>query len=387
MNYFKEAVCFDPVNYYLLLEKEDLKALKQKLSSDELQEFIKKIESIHISYRKEKISVVFKPQNLLELDPKDYVSLATYYWPNPETKDGLPYIQRDGEANPEGKKYDKDKLRELAFITYYQGLLYYLTEDKCYYEALKDNISYFFLEPETGMNPNLNHAQMILGKNLGRGIGIIDFTANFTYPLRLLKLLHDFGYIEEEFYQALRGWIKQLAQWLEESPLALEEKYARNNHGIFYDFGLAVLYDFLNEEKKLLPLIYQMIEFRLCEEIASDGSMPKETARTKSKNYSLMAIKGVYDFNTIIKDYGYDLYQLDDWYYRKTSISLKKALEFLLDRLYTKKSPWTFKQIIPFDEATLLPLLIESRRQGYPISKDLIETLEMKCDLLKVFYR
>lgn len=29
------------------------------------------------------------------------------------------------------------------------------------------------------MNPNMDHAQMIKGKCLGRGIGMIDFTANF----------------------------------------------------------------------------------------------------------------------------------------------------------------------------------------------------------------
>ena len=150
----------------------------------------------------------------------------------------------------------------MAFITYYQGILYFLTEDKKYYLSLKDNLNYFFLDEITGMNPNLNHAQMILGKNLGRGIGIIDFTANFTYPLRLLKILNDLGYIEEEFHSALKSWIEKLALWLEESPLGLEEKYARNNHGIFYDLGLATIYDFLEEDKKILPLIYQMIEFR-----------------------------------------------------------------------------------------------------------------------------
>lgn len=385
MNYFKEAVCFDPVNYYLLLEVKDLTSLKQKLTKKDIQEIVQKLESIHISYRNNEISVINKPQTFPEFDPKDYVSLATYYWPNPDTKNGLPYISRDGEANPEGKLYDKDKLRELAFITYYQGLLYYLTEDKKYYEDLKDNITYFFLDEKTGMNPNLNHAQMILGKNLGRGIGIIDFTGNFTYPLRLLKILYDLGYIEEEFHTSFKTWIEKLSIWLEESPLGLEEKYARNNHGIFYDLGLAAIYDFLGESKKLLPLVYQMVEYRLVEEFAEDGSMPKETARTKSKNYSLMAIKGVYDFNTIIKAYGYDLYQLEKWYYRKPAVDLKKALSFLLDRLLTKQKPWEYQQIIPFDEATLIPLIIESRKQFLQIQDKSIDTLEMKCNLLKSF--
>ena len=34
-------------------------------------------------------------------DPHDYVSLATYYWPDPTKTNGLPYINRDGERNPE----------------------------------------------------------------------------------------------------------------------------------------------------------------------------------------------------------------------------------------------------------------------------------------------
>ena len=31
----------------------------------------------------------------------DYMSLAPYWWPNPNTANGLPYIRRDGVVNPE----------------------------------------------------------------------------------------------------------------------------------------------------------------------------------------------------------------------------------------------------------------------------------------------
>jgi len=34
-------------------------------------------------------------------DRHDYVSLAPYWWPNPNTHNGLPYVRRDGEINPE----------------------------------------------------------------------------------------------------------------------------------------------------------------------------------------------------------------------------------------------------------------------------------------------
>ncbi len=385
MDFFKDAVCYDPVNYYLLLEKKDLLTLKSKLTQEQAKQFEEKLKGIHKSYREEKLSVIYKKHPLPGMDKKDYVSLATYYWPNPNTEDGLPYISKDGEANPLGKEYDKDKLRELAFITYYQALLYYLTDNPAYYSALKDNVQYFLLDEETGMNPNLEHAQMILGKNLGRGIGIIDFTANFTYPLRLIKLLYDMGYIEEEFYQRLAEWVRALALWMESSAHGLEEKYARNNHGIFYDLGLACIYDYLNEPQRLAPLVYQMIEYRLSEQIQPDGSMPVENNRTKSKNYSLMAVKGIYDFNTIVKEYGFDLYQIRNWYYRSVDFDLKEALQFIFLRLVQKKIPWNFKQIIPFDEATLLPLIIESKKQLFSIDDDIITQFHMVCDLLTLF--
>lgn len=387
MNYFKEAICFDPVNYYLMLKKEDLLHLKSKIDKDEIEILKKKLEGIHISYPKEKRSVIYKKEILEGVDKKDYVSLATYYWPNPDTPSHLPYIARDGEANPEGFDYDKDKLRELAYISYYQGLLYYLTEDKRYYEELKENIIYFFLDEETGMNPNLEHAQLIRGVNLGRGIGIIDFTANFSYTLRLLKILNELEFIEEEFYYSLGSWLSKLAHWMCYSKIGLEEKYAKNNHGIFYDLGLAVIFDYLGNSLEMAPLVSQMIEYRLVAQIEADGSMPAENQRTKSKNYSLMAIKGIYDFNTIVKEYGFDLYEVNNWYCRKVQFDIKKAIEFILERLVLKKKDWNFKQIIPFDEGTLLPLLYECKKMSLLKEFPDIDKLNMKFDILRVFLK
>ncbi|MEI6598682.1 MAG: alginate lyase family protein, partial [bacterium] len=48
-------------------------------------------------------------------DKHDYVSLSPYRWPNPATADGLPYILKDGEVNPESRDFDNsDSGRGLA---------------------------------------------------------------------------------------------------------------------------------------------------------------------------------------------------------------------------------------------------------------------------------
>ncbi|MFP4367259.1 MAG: alginate lyase family protein, partial [Bacteroidales bacterium] len=46
-------------------------------------------------------SVTFKKMVPPSGSKNDYMSMGPYWWPDPEQPDGLPYIRRDGEVNPE----------------------------------------------------------------------------------------------------------------------------------------------------------------------------------------------------------------------------------------------------------------------------------------------
>lgn len=375
MDYFNETVKFDPVNHYLVLNKDELITLKNNATPSEIEELKSIASSQFISYRKNKISVYNKEQ-ILDFDRHDYVSLATYYWPNENTPDGLPYVLHDGNSNPEGIKYDKDKLRRLAYITYYQALLYYLTDDKAYYEMLKDNCSYFFFEEETKMNPNMNHGQMIKGINLGRGIGIIDFAANFTYPLIILKSLERLGYLDDSFNNNMKSWLKEFLDWLRYNPIAIQENYAKNNHGTFYDFLKLVLFDYLDMNKEILPLTYNFIEERMIQ-ISPDGRMLKELKRTKSISYSLMGLKGIYDFAKVVKNYNIDLYRVNDWYFHPVESSIKTGINYLIYHLIINDD-WAYKQITILDTVTYLPLIYE---------KNLLDNVKYNIDEAKAYDR
>src|SRR5271170_8141122 len=37
-------------------------------------------------------------------DKHDYLSLATYWWPDPASSNGMPYIRHDGKVNPESRE-------------------------------------------------------------------------------------------------------------------------------------------------------------------------------------------------------------------------------------------------------------------------------------------
>jgi hypothetical protein len=48
-------------------------------------------------------------------DKHEYMSLSRYWWPDPSKPDGLPYIRRDGETNPEAAAIpDHENLGKMA---------------------------------------------------------------------------------------------------------------------------------------------------------------------------------------------------------------------------------------------------------------------------------
>src|SRR5215510_4532646 len=51
--------------------------------------------------RIEPIAITKFPAKLSEGGPHDFYSNGDYWWPDPAKPDGLPYIQRDGQSNPD----------------------------------------------------------------------------------------------------------------------------------------------------------------------------------------------------------------------------------------------------------------------------------------------
>jgi hypothetical protein len=63
----------------------------------------------------------------------DYMSLAPYWWPNPNTRNGLPYIRRDGELNPERDQMsDRKSLDNMIQTVKTLGIAYFFFENETY---------------------------------------------------------------------------------------------------------------------------------------------------------------------------------------------------------------------------------------------------------------
>lgn len=120
-------------------------------------------------------SVTNKDQTAPSKDIHDYLSLSKYYWPNEKTKDGLPYVRRDGHINPEIETVkDYRLLRTMIREVHMMGMAYHFTGNKEYADKCAMRLKEWFLDEKTYMNPNINYGSLQKGQQLGARTGVLD---------------------------------------------------------------------------------------------------------------------------------------------------------------------------------------------------------------------
>lgn len=256
----------------------------------------------------------------------DYYSTGPYWWPSPDTPDGLPYIRRDGKFNPERDRVsDREPLRSMIMDTRIMAMAYALTGDEGYARWGHELLRTWFLDAETAMRPNLNHAQAVPGVSDGRGTGIID-THPFAELVDALVLLESSPAFPESDRVALRRWFAAFLEWLQTSPLGAHESAARNNHGTAFDLQVAAILGYLGESEPLRELLESSVKARINSQIQPDGAQPHELARTRTWSYCTENLEHFFKLARIGERVGVDLFH----YTSPEGGSLKNALDFVL---------------------------------------------------------
>jgi len=278
-------------------------------------------------------------------DPHDYFSIGRYFWPDPSKSDGLPWINRDGETNPDAvKASDEKKLSEMIHAVEYLALTYHLTGDEKYGAEAARYLRGFFLDAETKMNPHLDYGQSVPGKATGRGWGLID-TRGFMILPDVLKLLEKCPAWTTQDREGMKSWWTAYGDWMQTSKIGLQEKKAPNNHGAAYDVQLSAVLVMAGKEEEAKKVLGESLPARLDTHITPDGKQPRELARTKSWSYSCFNLKNICKGAVMARSLGVDLWSHEGEGGRG---SLTKAMLYLVPFL---KNPdaWPEKQITKFD--------------------------------------
>jgi hypothetical protein len=202
-------------------------------------------------------------------NPHDYVSIGPYWWPNPDTPDGLPWVRRDGCVNPDARSGADPSsfysaVHRLALAEFYIG-------GGRYAECANKILYSRFIDPATKMNPNALYAQGIPGICEGRGIGLIEYCLSYKL-FNALGILEHLGLLYRDISEGVRAWFTELLGWMLTHEYGLEEDNTTNNHGSWYDANIIATAAYLGRPALVRKIAMSAYQRRVKALIRPDGS-------------------------------------------------------------------------------------------------------------------
>jgi len=346
-----EGVGVDPSPRVFLLDAKSLAAVKRQRPAAALARLRADADA---ALKQKPVSVMDKSITPPSGDRHDYMSVGPYWWPDPTKDDGLPYIRKDGEVNPERHNYDNVGMKKMQSAVSTLALAWHLTGHEPYAKHATALLRTWFLDPATRMNPRLEYGQAIPGRCTGRGIGIID-TLGLSHVVDAVGLLAGSKAWTDADQRGMADWFARYLDWLLTSNYGVAESRTHNNHGTWYDVQVASFALFVGKDDVARDVLQKAAARRIAAHIEPDGRQPRELARTKSWDYSVMNLRGLFCLATLAEHVDVDLWN----YVSPDGRSLRKALDYLASYAAGERK-WPHKQIRTFHPQSLAPLL----RQG-----------------------
>jgi type 1 glutamine amidotransferase len=326
-----------------LLEAKHLAATRERIEAGDksfgaaLAELEKEAQGL---LKAKTVSVMDKARTPPSGDRHDYMSEAPYFWPNPQASNGLPYVRRDGERNPEINQIpDHGNILGMPEKVQTLGLAYYFTGKEEYASKAAEFLRVWFLNTDTRMNPHFEYAQAIRGVNNGRGIGLIE-SRGLTRVVDGVGLLAGAKAWRTEDQAGLERWFSDFLGWMLESRNGREEAAGKNNHGTYYDIQVASYAMFLGKWELAKKTLEEVRTKRIAAQIEPDGRQPLELARTKAWSYSIANLSGLMSLAKLGECVGLDLWN----YETADGRGIRKAFDFLTPFALREK-PWGYEEL------------------------------------------
>jgi hypothetical protein len=296
-------------------------------------------------------------------DKHDYVSMAPYWWPDSTKPSGLPYVQRDGEVNPQSRlDSDSPQFAKMVDAVETLALASWFTGNEAYAQRAELLLRTWFLDKKTRMNPNLNYAQGIPGVVEGRGIGIID-TRDLARVVDAIGLIEDTRMWTEADQRGMVAWCRDFLTWLQTSKNGTDERDAKNNHGTWYDAQVASLALFVGDTALAQRTVAKSAARRFAEQVLPSGEHPLESARTRPLHYTLFNLEPFERLAEIGRQVGVDFWR----WQAPTGATLQQSVRWVAQYAdSTVKMPKADVMPVPPQEF-LLPLRRAVQAFGDPV--------------------
>ncbi len=288
----------------------------------------------------------------------DFFSQADYFWPNPENPSG-PYINRDGETNPNNFVAHRKAMIRFSTIIGALASAYNITADDKYVKQALVHLKAWFVNPGTLMNPNLAFAQAVIGSSTGRSWGIID-TIHFMEVAQGIVVMEKSKSFDKGTLASAKKWFADYILWLNTSKNGVAEKTSHNNHSACWVMQVASFAKLCNDQNMLDSLRWRYKNVLLPKQMAVDGSFPLELARTKAYGYSIFNLDAMTMICQILSVPTDNLWTFET----ADGKSIKKGIEYLYP-FVADKTKWKLKPDVMFwnDWPVAQPFLIFGANQ------------------------
>ena len=260
-------------------------------------------------------------------DKHDFTSVGRYYWPNPKTPDGLPWITIDGKPNPDianGKIGDEPRLTDLWDAARVLSRTAYLTGDRRYAAHAAALLRAWFITPATRMNPNARYAARYPGHWDGRYLGIHSTARPIMDVCDAVDLLTATPDWTADDQHAMVAWCADYLAWLTDSDFGKREAAQKNNHSVAYDCLVVRLALFTGNDALAKRVLTDAESRRIAKQIEPDGRQPLELARATPWEYSRYNVEFLARLAMLGDRAGVDL-----WHYRSPDgRSIRVAIDY-----------------------------------------------------------
>lgn len=279
-------------------------------------------------YQQGPYSVTFNAgvsQYIPDASPNDFATTGNYWWPNPNTADGLPFILRDGFGNPDSNG-SLIEMKGAALGIYNNALAFYLTEEERYAEQAAELARTFFTDEATAMTPHSEFGKVVPGVNEDGGFVVAGIGNMFRLIYDGLGLIEGAKAWTIHDRRAMQSWSAQFLDWMETSEKGQVEFESPSNHGTNFDMIASLLSLYNEDQETALRYVSNYAENRIPNQFAEDGTQPYEFGRTDNLNYAEYNLRIAFDIAGIAENLDYDVWN----YTTSNGAGLRNSTDFLI---------------------------------------------------------